>query len=89
MVVDDPPPDQGTQDCTPTEGVDIQLYWTGALDQQAVEGTQCDSIGWTYHGGELVGIDRYAQALGASISNSRFDEHRWYCEAPEFRAWLG
>jgi len=89
VVVDDPPPDQGTQDCTPAEGVEIALYWTGALDELAVDGTQCESIGWTCLGGELVGIDRYAQALGAPISDSPFDEHRWYREAPEFTTWLG
>ena len=89
VVVDDPPPDMGTQDCAPAEGVEVALYWTGALDEQAVEGTQCDSIGWTCLGGELVGIDRYAQALGAPITDSPFDEHLWYRDAPEFQSWLG
>ena len=88
VVVDDPPPDEGVVDCAPAEGVDLALYWTGALDEQAQAGADCDDIGWTCAGGRLLGLDAYAEALGVDVQDSPYDEHRWYREAPELEEWL-
>jgi pimeloyl-ACP methyl ester carboxylesterase len=88
VVVDDPPPDEGVVDCAPAEGVELALYWTGALDEQAQPGADCDDLGWTCAGGRLLGIDAYAEALGVEAQDSPFDEHRWYRDAPEIDTWL-
>ncbi len=87
VVVDDPPPDEGTIDCEVAEGVDVALYWTGALTQ-AEAGADCDDLGWTCLGGRLVGLDEYAASLGVEVQESPFDEHRWYRDAPEIDRWL-
>jgi pimeloyl-ACP methyl ester carboxylesterase len=88
VVVDDPPPDEGVVDCAPAPGVEVALYWTGALDEQAQPGADCDDIGWTCAGGRLLGLDAYAEALGVEVQESPYDEHRWYRDAPEIEAWL-
>jgi pimeloyl-ACP methyl ester carboxylesterase len=88
VVVDDPPPDEGVVDCAPAEEVEVALYWTGALDEQAQAGADCDDLGWTCAGGRLLGLDAYAEALGVEVQDSPFDEHRWYRDAPEIDAWL-
>ena len=53
VVVDDPPPDEGTIGCRPSAGTRVVLYWTTALDEVAAPGTDCDGIGWTCLGGDL------------------------------------
>jgi len=88
VVVDDPPPDEGVVDCAPAPGVARALYWTGALDEQAQAGADCDDVGWTCAGGRLLGLDAYAEALGVEVQDSPYDEHRWYRDAPEIEAWL-
>lgn len=88
VVVDDPPPDEGVVDCAPAPGVEVALYWTGALDEQAQPGADCDDLGWTCAGGRLLGIDAYAEALGVEVQDSPFDEHEWYRDAPEITTWL-
>lgn len=88
VVVDDPPPDEGVVGCAPGPGVEVALYWTGALDEQAQPGADCGDIGWTCAGGRLLGLDAYAEALGVEVQESPFDEHRWYRDAPEIQEWL-
>lgn len=88
VVVDDPPPDEGVVDCAPAPGVEIALYWTGALDDMAVAGAECDPIGWTCAGGRLLGLDAYADALGTEVLDSPNDDHVWYRLAPELTEWL-
>ena len=88
VVVDDPPPDTGTQACAPDPDVEVALYWTGALDGVAREGVDCGQIGYTCDGDNLVGIRAYAEALGTEILPSPFREHVWHREAPELDRWL-
>ena len=88
VVVDDPPPDTGTQECAPDPDVEVALYWTGALDGVAEAGVDCGDIGYTCDGDNLVGIHAYAEALGTEILSSPFREHVWHREAPELDRWL-
>ncbi|MGH9138272.1 MAG: hypothetical protein ACRD0G_14700 [Acidimicrobiales bacterium] len=87
VVVDDPVPDEAAAGCEPAPGIDVALYWTGALTE-ATPGASCDDLGWTCEGDTLVGVEGYAEGLGASIQDSPHDEHTWYRDAPELTAWL-
>lgn len=88
VVVDDPVPDEGVVDCSAADGVEVALYWTGALEDVEA-GTDCGSVGWICAGGRVLGIDDYADALGTPILASPYDEHIWYRDAPELVSWLG
>lgn len=88
VVVDDPPPDEAVSGCAPAEGVDVALYWTGALDEMAVAGADCEPIGWTCAGGRLLGLDAYAAELATEVLDSPESEHRWFRDAPQFDDWL-
>jgi len=83
VVIDDPVPDHGTANCSPAGGVQRILYWTGDLARSAPAGADCGRIDWTCDGGSSVGIDSYAQRLGASITASPFSDHQWYWDAPQ------
>jgi hypothetical protein len=87
VVVDDPVPDAGTADCTPDPGVEVVLYWTGALEATARPGWDCGDGDWTCEGGTTVGIAAYAEALGAEVRESPFADHEWYWDAPELDDW--
>jgi hypothetical protein len=87
-VIDDPVPDQAVLDCAPAAGVQLALYWTGALDDVAAPGTDCADLDWTCAGDSLLGIARYAEELGTTTIQSPFDEHRWNRDAPEVTLWL-
>jgi hypothetical protein len=87
VVVDDPVPDHGVDDCDPDAAVDIVLYWTGALESTARPGWACAEADWTCEGGTTVGIDAYADALGTDIRESVHREHAWYRDAPELTDW--
>ena len=87
VVVDDPVVDRGVLDCAPDPSVEVTLYWTGALEPQAVPGWECSDGGWTCEGGTTIGIDAYAEALGTDVLSSPFDEHQWYLDAPELAQW--
>lgn len=89
VVVDDPVPDHGVDGCAPDPAVDVTLYWTSALDATAQPGWSCAEGDWTCAGGETIGIDAYAEALGTEIVESPFDDHQWYVDAPELDAWEG
>ena len=73
--------------CACASGVDVALYWTGALTI-ATAGTDCESISYTCEGERLIGIDAYADELGTVAQPSPHDEHVWYRDAPELTAWL-
>jgi hypothetical protein len=88
VVIDDPVPDNGAADCTPSPDVAGALYWTGGLESQAQPGTDCAAIDWTCDGGTLIGIDAYAGLLGLDVQISPFTDHEWYLDAPEIAAWL-
>lgn len=87
VVVDDPVPDHGVDGCSPAPGVEVTLYWTGALADTALPGWDCTEGDWTCAGGETIGIEAYAVALGTEIVESPFDDHQWYVDAPELDVW--
>jgi pimeloyl-ACP methyl ester carboxylesterase len=87
VVVDDPVPDAGVEDCEPDPGVGVNLYWTGALEETAQPGWDCSEADWTCEGGQTIGIEAYADALGTEALPSPFTEHEWFVDAPETRAW--
>jgi hypothetical protein len=87
VVLDDPVPDHGVDGCAPDPDVELTLYWTGALEATAQPGWSCSDGDWTCAGGETIGIEAYADALGTEILESPFDEHQWYVDAPETTAW--
>ncbi len=88
VVVDDPVTDASGAGCSPADGVELALYWTGALAAAAPAGTDCGSIDWTCEGGSTVGIDAYAATLGVTAQASPHDDHRWNLDAPEPWDWL-
>lgn len=87
-VIDDPVSDTATEDCTAAPGVEIALYWTGALDPGSAPGTDCDDNTYTCEGGIVIGIDAMAANLGVEVQASPFDDHLWYLDAPEIEAFL-
>lgn len=87
VVVDDPVTDRAVDDCEPDPSVTVTLYSTGALEATATPGWQCADSDWTCQGGETIGIDAYAAALGAEARPSPFTDHQWYLDAPELSAW--
>jgi hypothetical protein len=87
VVADDPVPDHGADGCSPSGGVPLTLYWTGALDAAATPGWNCAEQDWTCDGGTTVGLDAYATSAGATVKASPFGHHQWYMGAPELSAW--
>lgn len=87
-VIDDPVSDTATEGCAPAAGVDVALYWTGALDEDSAPGTDCEDNTYTCQGGVVIGIDAMAANLGVDAQPSPFDDHVWYLDAPEIEAFL-
>jgi pimeloyl-ACP methyl ester carboxylesterase len=87
VVVDDPVTDHAVDGCRPAGGVDVKLYWTGALEPPDVAGWACDSGDWTCQGSTTIGIAAYASALRTSATRSPFSDHQPYNNAPELAAW--
>lgn len=88
VIVDDPVTDAATEGCVSPE-VPVAIYWTGSLDETAPPGTRCDSLDWTCDGGVVRGIDAYAAHIGAEVTPSPYDNHRWYVDSPLPLTWLG
>ena len=88
VLVDDPVTDRAVEGCAPLAGVDIALYWTGALEGPAQPGWNCTRADWTCDGGSTIGIRAYSAALGVSPQASPNRDHEPYTAAPEPRAWL-
>ncbi len=65
----------------------MTLYSTGALEATATPGWSCADGDWTCEGGETIGIEAYAAALGTEALQSPFTDHQWYVDAPETAAW--
>ena len=86
VVVDDPVVDTAVEGCDPARGVDITLYWTGALDN-AEPGWECSENGWTCEGDITIGIEAYEDALGTRAKESPHDDHIQYRDAPELADW--
>ena len=55
-VIDDPVSDTATEGCAAAPGVEIALYWTGALDADSAPGTSCEDNTYTCEGGIVIGI---------------------------------
>lgn len=87
-VVDDPVTDDATLGCERTDGVEVAVYWTGALGRSASPGTSCAGLDWTCEGGAVRGIDAFAADLGVEWAPSIHTEHTWYDDAPELVEWL-
>lgn len=87
VVVDDPVTDHAVDECAPDPSVMVTLYSTGALEATAPAGWQCADGDWTCQGGETIGIEAYAAALGTEAQQSPFTDHQWYVDAPELSAW--
>lgn len=87
VVIDDPVTDGGVADCAPEPSVDVVLYWTGALDDTSLPGTDCRDAEFVCLGGTMLGIEAYAEALGVEPLPSVHTEHAWYWNAPELADW--
>src|SRR5262245_38440101 len=87
VVVDDPVPDHGVEGCDPAAGVDVTLYWTGALETTAAPGWDCREADWTCEGETTIGIGAYADHLGTDALDSAHSEHVWFRDAPELADW--
>ena len=87
-VIDDPVADTATENCAAAPGVEVALYWTGALDSGSAPRTDCYDNTYTCEGGVVIGIDAMAANLGVDIQASPFDDHLWYLDAPEIEAFL-
>jgi hypothetical protein len=87
VVVDDPVPDHAADDCAPAASVEVALYWTGANAEIAQPGWDCSEGDWTCEGGETIGIDAFAAALGTAVLASPNTAHEWYLDAPELSEW--
>ena len=88
VVIDDPVSDHGVDGCAPAAGVQVVLYWTGALEGQAVAGWSCTIADWTCEGGSTIGIAAYAKALGTPVRASPNHQHAAYFAAPEQWSWF-
>lgn len=87
VIIDDPVTDHAIDDCTPAPDVAVTLYATGALETQAPAGTKCDTIDWTCAGGETLGIEAWAAALGVPRQQSPHTDHQPYADPPELDDW--
>lgn len=87
VVIDDPVVDAAVLDCHPAPGVEVTLYWTGALESTAAPGWACENEDWTCEGDHTIGIDTYADALGVTPEQSKHSDHSWYEDAPELSNW--
>jgi hypothetical protein len=87
VVVDDPVTDHSVEGCRPAGGVQLKLYWTGALEPPAVAGWPCASGDWTCQGDTTIGIASYASALGTRATPSPHGDHEPYSDAPELTRW--
>jgi hypothetical protein len=85
-IVDDPVPD-AVNGCKPPDGVRLRLYWTGALSQ-ATDGWNCAAGDWTCEGGQTIGIEKYARALGVEVTPSVHTTHAKYSSPPEYVDWF-
>jgi hypothetical protein len=86
-IVDDPVPDHGVDGCKPAPGVQLRVYWTGAL-AVAVSGWSCADQDWTCEGGRTIGIERYGQALASEVKPSIHSTHTEYASPPEQAQWF-
>lgn len=87
-IVDDPVVDASSAGCLPADGVDVALYWTGALAEAAPPGTTCAAIDWTCEGPTVGDIATYAAELGTEAMASVTDEHERHPDPPEVGEWL-
>jgi pimeloyl-ACP methyl ester carboxylesterase len=87
-MIDDPVTDNAVNGCAPAAGVRSVLYWTGALEGDAVAGWQCSKGDWTCEGGTTLGIRAYSAALGVSATASPNSGHDRNTRAPEPARWL-
>lgn len=87
VVIDDPVTDGSVADCAPDPSVGVALYWTGALDEMSVPGTDCSDTEYVCLGDTMLGIDAFAQELGVDPMPSIYTDHQWHWYAPELADW--
>lgn len=88
-VIDDPVTDDSSPDCAPAAGVDVVVYWTGAIEGDR-PGASCTELGWTCAGtDELVGIEEFADRLGTTPTDSPNTEHVANWDTTASLEWLG
>ena len=87
VIIDDPVTDHAVDECAPAPVVAVTLYATGALERRPPAGTQCDGLDWTCQGGETLGIDAWAAALGVPRQQSPHTDHQPYADPPELSDW--
>ena len=87
VVVDDPVTDHAVDGCAPDPSVTVALYATGALEAQAPAGWSCADGDWTCKGGDVIGIDAWARALGVPRQQSPHTDHQPYLDPPELARW--
>jgi len=83
VIIDDPVTDSGVKNCAGASGVAVTLYWTGALEGQAIAGWNCALSDWTCEGGSTIGIAAYAAALRTVQKPSPAGGHSPYTNPPE------
>ncbi len=86
VIVDDPVPDHGVDNCKPAPGLKVKLYTTGAL-AHATDGWDCAQQKYTCEGNATIGISRYAQALGVPVTASVNSKHLEHPSPPEYSTW--
>jgi hypothetical protein len=87
VIIDDPVTDAAVDDCTPAPDVAVTLYATGALEAQAPAGTSCADLDWTCEGGQTLGIEAWAAALGVPRQQSEHTAHQPFANPPELSDW--
>ncbi len=83
VIIDDPVTDHAVEKCAGASGVTVTLYWTGALEGQAVAGWNCALSDWTCEGGSTIGIAAYTNALSTVLKPSPAGGHSPYTNPPE------
>jgi hypothetical protein len=87
-IADDPVTDYGVDPCTLGSGLNVAMYWTGALQEDPI--LDCAINGWWCEGNRIMGPDAYADALGLDDwARSPHRRHKPYMWPPEVAAWLG
>ena len=88
VMIDDPVTDHAVDGCAPAKDVPVALYWTRALEGQAVPGWDCAKADWTCDGGSTIGIVAYAAALATTTIASPNTDHAANTGAAEPARWL-
>jgi hypothetical protein len=87
VIIDDPVTDHPVVVGSRAPDVAVTLYDTGALEAQAPAGRECADGDWACEGGETLGIEAWATALGVPRQQSPHTDHQPYADPPELSDW--